>query len=125
MTDTKKATASAAKAATSKVADAQETLKGASSAISTSATAYVTGVSDVVKAIYGIGQEIAQETVEHGKTSMKANCVKTLAEQQAGYVQHRIESSSVHMKTVADVANASFTKVYAPLLGLLKDRKAA
>lgn len=121
MSESKKA----AKPAASKVAATQETLSGAASAIGTSATAYVTGVTALVKTMYGIGQEVAQETVEHGKSSMKANCVKTLAEMQAGYVQHRIESSSVHMKAVADVASENLKNVYAPLIGLLKSREAA
>lgn len=125
MTDTKKTT----KAAAEKVAETAQTattaVKGTSAALSQAASAYVTGVSAIAKSVFGVSKEIATETVEHGKASMQANCVRSLAEMQAGYVQHRIEASTVHVKEVSDVAAASFGKVYAPLIGLLKDRKAA
>lgn len=97
----------------------------ATSVLSETASAYVAGVSAITKSVFGVGQEIAQETLEHGKSSMQATCVRSLAEMQAGYVQHRLESSTVHVKTVADVASESFKNVYAPLFGLLKDRNAA
>lgn len=126
MTDTKK---TAAKAATETVSETvkagTKVANSASTALTQAATAYVTGVTALTKSVFGVSKEIAQETVAHGKTSMQANCVRSLAEMQAGYVQHRIESSTVHVKAVADVAGENLKNVYAPLIGLLKDRKAA
>jgi hypothetical protein len=123
MSDTKKTTANAK--SESKVATATSAVANTSSAVREAATAYASGVSAISKAVFGIGREVVGETVEHGKASMSANCVRSLAEMQAGYVQRRIESSTVHVKTVADVATESFKDVYAPLIGLLKNRKAA
>lgn len=126
MTETKAKSVKAAAETVKETATAKtKVLSTAASAVGTSAKAYVSGVTAISKAVFGIGKEVATETVEHGKASMQAKSVRTLAEMQAGYVQHRIESSTVHVKEVADVATQSFKDVYAPLMGLLQDRKAA
>lgn len=121
MSETKKTT----KAATESISKAQETARGAASAVSEVATAYVSGVTDLGRAAFGVGQEIVQETVDHGRSSLKANCLGDLAEMQAGYVQHRIESSTVHVKTLADVASSYVHRIYGPLASLLKTSKSA
>lgn len=114
-----------AKAATESISKAQETARSAASAASEVASAYVSGVTELGRTAIGVGQEIVQETVDHGRNSLKANCLGDLAEMQAGYVQHRIESSTVHVKTLADVASSYVQRIYAPLAGLLKTSKSA
>lgn len=125
MTDTKKTTKAAADTAAEATQTATAAMSGATSALTEAATAYFTGISAISKSVFGVGKEIAEETVEHGKSSMQANCVRSLAEMQAGYVQHRIESATVHAKEVSDVASESFKNVYTPLISMLKERKAA
>ncbi|PIB26007.1 hypothetical protein BFP76_13600 [Amylibacter kogurei] len=125
MTDTKKTAKTAADKTAETVQDVNNTFTDAKSAVSEAASAYVSGVTAITKSVFGIGKEIAQETVDHGKMSMKANCMRSLVEMQAGYVQHRVESSTVHFKTVADVTTESVKNVYAPIAELVNNRKAA
>lgn len=125
MSDVKKIVKPAAENTAETVSKVQETARGAATALSEAATAYVSGITELARAAYGIGQEVVQETVDHGRASIKANCLGDLASMQAGYAQHRIGASTVHVKELADVASDYVGKVYTPLTGLIKTTETA
>ena len=119
MSDPKKVTKSATEATKGTIAKVQNSATDTASAVQQAASAYVAGVGELTRTAFGIGQEVVKETVEHGRASVKANCLGDLASMQAGYVQHRIGASTVHVKALADVASDYVGKVYSPLTGLL------
>jgi len=87
--------------------------------------AYVNGVRELVRTLGGFGREIGVEAGRHIQTTFEARNLREAAELQAGWAQHRIETSTAHAKELADLAWAKTEEVIAPFAALLKQEKAA
>jgi hypothetical protein len=87
--------------------------------------AYVNGVRELGRTLGGFGREIGAEAGRHIQTTFEARNLREAAELQAGWAQHRIETSTAHAKELADLAWAKTEEVIAPFAALLKQDKAA
>jgi len=96
-----------------------------SGALTAGSRAYVNGVLELGRALGGFGREIAAEAGRHVRATIEARCLREVAELQAGWVQHRIETSTAHAKEFVDLAHARTVEVIAPFAAVLKQDKAA
>jgi hypothetical protein len=87
--------------------------------------AYVNGVRELGRTLGGFGREIGAEAGRHVQATFEARNLREAAELQAGWAQHRIETSTAHAKEFTDLAWAKTEQVIAPFAALLKQDKAA
>ena len=96
-----------------------------SDALVTGGRAYVNGVRELGRTLGGFAREIGAEAGQHVQATFEARNLREAAELQAGWAQHRIETSTAHAKELADLAWAKTEEVIAPFAALLKQEKAA
>jgi hypothetical protein len=94
-------------------------------ALTAGSRAYVNGVIELSRRLGGFGREVAAETGRHVRATMEARCLREVAELQAAWLQHRVETSTAHAKEFADLASAKAMDVIAPVAALLKQDKPA
>ena len=87
--------------------------------------AYVNGVLELGRTLGGFGREIAAEAGRHVRATVEARSLREVAELQAAWAQHRVETSTAHAKEFADLAQAKTMDVVAPFAALLRQDKAA
>ncbi|MBV8615666.1 MAG: phasin family protein [Acetobacteraceae bacterium] len=97
----------------------------AQGALTAGSRAYVDGVLELGQALGGFGREIVAEAGRHVRATVEARSLREIAEMQAAWVQHRVETSTAHAKEFADLAQAKTMEVIAPFAALLKRDKAA
>jgi hypothetical protein len=95
------------------------------SALTASSRAYVSGVVELGRTLGGFGRENAVEAGRHVRATTEARSLREVAELQAAWVQHRLETSTAHAKEFADLAHAKTMEVITPFAALLKQDKAA
>ena len=86
---------------------------------------YFAGVVALGRAIGEFGRETATEFGQHAKATLEARSIRDVAELQAGWVQHRVETATAHAKELADLAREKTEDVIEPFAALLKQGKAA
>jgi hypothetical protein len=96
-----------------------------SGALTAGSRAYVNGVLELGRTLGGFGREVAAEAGRHVRSTIEARSLREVAELQAAWVQHRVETSTAHSKEFADLAHAKAMDVIAPFAALLKRDKAA
>jgi hypothetical protein len=96
-----------------------------SGALTAGSRAYVNGVLELGRTLGGFGREIAAEAGRLVRATIEARSLREVAELQAAWVQHRVETSTAHAKEFADLAHARTMDVIAPFAALLKQDKAA
>jgi hypothetical protein len=96
-----------------------------SGALTAGGRAYVNGVIELGWVLSGFGREIAAEAGQHVRATIGAQSLREVAELQAGWAQHRVETSTAHAKEFADLAHARTLEVIAPFAAALKQAKAA
>jgi hypothetical protein len=94
-------------------------------AVTAGSRAYVNGILVLGRALGGFGREIAGEAGRHIRAITGARSLREVAELQAAWVQHRVETSTAHAKEFADLAHTKTMDVIAPFAVLLKQDKAA
>lgn len=94
-------------------------------ALSSASRAYVNGVLELGRALGGFGREIAAEAGRHVRATIEAGSLRAVAELQAAWMQHRVETSTAHAKEFADLAHCKTMGVIAPFAAILKRDKAA
>jgi hypothetical protein len=94
-------------------------------ALTAGGRAYVNGVFDLGQTLGDFGREIAAEAGRHVRATIEARSLREVAELQAAWVQHRVETSTAHAKEFADLAHTKTMDVIAPFAALLKQDKAA
>ena len=94
-------------------------------AVTAGSRAYVNGVLELSRTLGGFGREIATEANRHVRATIEARSLREVAELQAAWAQHRVETSTAHVKEFADLAHAKTMDVIAPFTALLKKDKAA
>jgi hypothetical protein len=105
--------------------DAKEIATALFGAVAVGSRAYVNGVLDLGRTLGGFGREISAEAGRHVGATFEALSLRELAELQAAWVQHRIETSTAHVKEFADLAHDRTKDVVAPFAALLKQDTAA
>jgi hypothetical protein len=90
-----------------------------SGALTTGSRAYVDGVFELGRTLGGFGREIVTETGRHVRATIEARRLREVAERQAAWVQHRVETSTAQAKEFADLACSKTTDVIAPFAALL------
>lgn len=93
-------------------------------ALAAGSGAYLSGVLALGGTVGGFGREIVAEAGRHVDATIKATNLREVAELQAAWVQHRLETATAHAKEVADLANAKTMDVIAPFAQLLKQDNA-
>ena len=96
-----------------------------SNALAAGGKAYVAGVLELGRTLGGFGREVLAEAGQHVRATFQAKNLREVAELQAAWAQHRVETSTAHVKEFADLARAKSEEVIAPLAALLKQDKAA
>jgi hypothetical protein len=96
-----------------------------SNALAAGGKAYVGGVLELGRTLGGFGREVLAEAGQHVRATFQAKCLREVAELQAAWAQHRLETSTAHVKEFAELARAKSEEVIAPLAALLKQGKAA
>ena len=96
-----------------------------SSALTAGSRAYVAGIFELGRMLGGFGREIADEAGQHVRATVESRALRDVAELQAAWLQHRIETSSAHVKEFADLAHSRTMEVIAPFAALLRRNKAA
>jgi phasin family protein len=96
---------------------------GIGGALAAGGRAYVAGLLELGRAMGGFGREIAGETGEHVRATVRARNLRELAELQAAFAQRRVEMSATYAKELVDLARARSEEVIAPIAGLIgKDK---
>lgn len=116
--------ASATSLGTSEPAGARKNATTLSSALMAGSRAYMNGVLELVRTLGGFGGEIAAEAGRHVRATIEARNLREVAELQAAWAQHRVETSAAHVKELADLAHTRTMDVIAPLTALLKRHQA-
>src|SRR5271155_5182690 len=93
---------------------AREIVTELSGALTAGSRAYVNGVLELGRALGGFGREIAAEGGRHLPATIEARSLREVAELQAAWVQHRVETSTAHAKEFADLAHTKTMDVIAP-----------
>lgn len=88
-------------------------------------TLYVSGIVALGSAIAGFGRETVAEFGQHAKATLDARSIREVAELQAGWVQHRVETATAQAKELADLTREKTEEVIEPFTALLKQDKAA
>jgi hypothetical protein len=91
-----------------------------SGALRAGSRAYVNGMLELSRALGGFGREIFAEAGRHVRATIEARSLREVAELQAAWVQHRIETSTAHSKEFADLAHAKTMDLITPFAALLK-----
>ncbi len=126
MTTTKiKETSARATSLGARLGGAKEIATELRGALAAGGRAYVNGVHELGRTLGGFGGEIAAEAGRHVRATVEARSLREVAELQAAWVQHRVETSTAHAKEFADLAHAKTMDVIAPFAALLKQDKAA
>jgi hypothetical protein len=126
MTTTKtEATSALATGSGARVGGTKKIATGLSGAVTAGSRAYVNGVLELGRTLGGFGREIAAEAGRHVRATIEARSLREVAELQAAWVQHRVETSTAHAKEFADLAHAKSMDVISPFTALLKQDKAA
>lgn len=99
---------------------AKEIATKLSGALTAGSRAYVIGILELGRTLGGFGREIATESGRHARAIIEARSPREVAELQAAWVQHRVETSTAHAKEFADLAYAKTMDVIAPFAALLK-----
>ena len=97
----------------------------AQGALAAGSRAYVNGVLELGRTLGGFGREIVAEAGRHVRATIEARSLREVAELQAAWAQHRVETSTAHAKEFADLAQAKTMDVVTPFAALLKRDKAA
>lgn len=108
-----------------RIQDARAVAGGVGEALGNGGKAYVSGLIELGGALGGFGREILTEAGEHARATVRARCLRDVAELQAAFVQHRIEMSATHTKEFVDLARVKTEEAIAPIADLLKHDKAA
>ena len=103
----------------------KEIARELSGALKAGSRAYVNGVVDLGWTLSSFGREIAAEAGRHVRATIEARSLREVAELQAAWVQHRVETSTAHAKEFTDLAHARTMDVITPFAALLKQDKAA
>lgn len=128
MTNTAKATKPIDKeteTVATRVQSVRSAATGIGSAVMAGGRAYITGVGEIGRTIFGFGKELLDDTVQHGKTSLQAKSVRDMAEMQVSYIQHRIETGAAHAQEIVELARAKSENVIEPMVALINTKKAA
>src|ERR1700681_1953412 len=104
---------------------AKEIAAELSGALTAGSRAYVNGALELGRTLGGFGREIGAEAGRHVRATIEARSLREVAELQAAWVQHRVETSTAHAKEFADLAHTKAMDVIAPFAALLKQDKAA
>jgi hypothetical protein len=104
---------------------AKEIATELSGALTAGSRAYVNGVFELSRTLGGFGREIAAGAGRHVRATVEARGLREVAELQAGWVQHRVETSTAHAKEFVDLAHTKTMDVVAPFAALLKQYSAA
>ena len=104
---------------------AKEIAISLSGALTIGGRAYVNGVLELGRTLGGFGREVAAEAGRHIRATIEARSLREVAELQAAWAQHRVETSAAQAKEFADLAHAKVIDVIAPFAALLKQDKAA
>ena len=108
-----------------RIAGARQVAGDVGGAFGAGGKAYVAGVLDLSRALWGFGREILAESGEHVRATVRAKDLHELAELQAAYAQRRIEMSATYTKEFADLARDRSEAVIAPVADLVAPHKAA
>jgi len=104
---------------------AREVAADLQGALTAGSRAYVNGVLELGRTLGGLAREIAAEAGRHVRATIEARSLREVAELQAAWVQHRVETSAAQAKEFADLAQAKTMDVVAPFAALLRQDKAA
>ena len=104
---------------------AKEIGTGLSTTLAAGGRAYVSGVIELGRTLGGFGREIVGEANRHIRATIEAQSLREVAELQAAWAQHRVETSTAHAKEFIDLAYAKTMDVIAPFAVLLKQGTAA
>jgi hypothetical protein len=105
--------------------DAKEIATNVSGALHAGSCAYVNGILELSRTLGGFGREIAAEASRHVRATIEARSLREVAELQAAWVQHRIETSTAQTKEFADLAHTKTMDVITPFAALLKHNTGA
>jgi hypothetical protein len=103
----------------------RETTTELSGVLSAASLAYVNGGLELGRTLGGFGRQIVAEAGQHVRATFEARGLRAVAELQAAWVQHRVETSTAHAKEFADLAQCKTMDVIASFAALLKQDKAA
>lgn len=121
MTKTKtEGTTAAATSLAARLGGAKEIATELSGALTAGSRAYVNGVLELGRTLGGFGREITAEAGRHIRATIEARSLREVAELQAAWVQHRVETSTAQAKEFADLAHSKTMDVIAPITALLK-----
>lgn len=115
----------AVQAITKQVQDNNEFGKEFIGAFGAGGKAYVSGLVELNKTLFGYGKEIFDGAVEHSKKTLAAKNMREVMELQAAYAQTRVETSTAHVKEFADLARVKAQAALAPIVDAVKSAKAA
>jgi hypothetical protein len=104
---------------------AKEIATGLSGALTAGGRAYVSGVFELGRTLGGFVREVAGEAARHARAMVEARSLREIAELQAAWAQHRVETSTAQAKEFVDLAHARTMDVIAPFAALLKQGSAA
>lgn len=110
---------------TARMGGAKEIATELSGALMAGCRAYVNGVLELGRTLGGFGREITAEAGRQVRATIEARSLREVAELQAAWVQHRVETSTAHAKEFADLAHTKTMDVIAPFAALVKQDKAA
>jgi hypothetical protein len=114
---------SPATASGSRLSGAKEIATGFSAALTAGSRAYVNGILELGRTLGGFGREVAMETGRHVRATVEARSLREVAELQAAWAQHRVETSTAQAKEFADVAHARAIGVIAPFVAMMAQNK--
>jgi hypothetical protein len=123
-TNTLETATSAASLGASEPADAKKNAITLSSALTDGSRAYANGILELGRTLGGFGREITAEAGRHIRATIEARSLREVAELQAAWAQHRVETSTAHVKELADLTHTKTMDVIAPFAALLKQPKA-
>ena len=126
MTTTKtEKTSAVATSLGARLGGAKEIATQLSGALTAGSRAYVNGVLELGQTLGGFGREIIAEAGRHVRATVEARSLRDVAELQAAWVQHRVETSTAQAKEFADLVHSKTMDVIAPFAALLKHDKQA
>jgi hypothetical protein len=118
-------TTAAATGVAARLTGGKEIASGVSAAVTAGGRAYVNGILELSRALGGFGRELTVEAGRHVRSTFEARNLRELAELQAAWAQHRMETSTAQTKEFIDLAHAKTMGVITPFAALLKQNKAA
>jgi hypothetical protein len=94
-----------------------------SAALTAGSRAYVNGILELGRTLGGFGREVAVEAGRHVRATVEARSLREVAELQAAWAQHRVETSTAQVKEFADVTHAKAIGVITPFAAMLGQNK--